>query len=98
MILSLPGMIWQVYSLKSFLHGQFHTNDLGMLKYFFGVKVVKSKHRIFLSQRKYMLDLLSEIGKLAAKSCQSPMAQSIHLTSEGKLFEDPKRYRRLFGS
>ena len=29
-----------------------------------------------------MLDLLSETGKLAAKSCQSLMAQNIHLTRE----------------
>ena len=44
-----------------------------------------------------MLDLLSEIGKLAAKSCQSPMAQSLHLTREDELFEDPERHRRLVG-
>ena len=44
-----------------------------------------------------MLDLLSKIGKLAAKSCQSPMAQRLYLTREGKLFEDPERYRRLVG-
>ena len=44
-----------------------------------------------------MLDLLSETGKLAAKSCQSPMSQSLHLTRKCELFEDPKRYRRLVG-
>ena len=27
-----------ISSLKSFLHGQFHTKDLGMLKYFFALK------------------------------------------------------------
>ena len=42
-----------------------------------------------------MLDLLSETEKLAAKPCQSPMAQSLHLTREGELFEDLERYRRL---
>ena len=26
-----------ILSLKSFLHSQFHTKDLGMLKYFLGV-------------------------------------------------------------
>ena len=41
-----------------------------------------------------MLDLLFETGKLTAKPCHSPMAQSLHLTREGELFEDPKRYRR----
>ena len=32
-----------ILSLKSFLHSQFHTKDLGMLKYFLGVEVMKSK-------------------------------------------------------
>ena len=66
-----------------------------MLKYFLRVEVMRSKHEIFLSQRKYVLDLLSETGKLAAKPCQSPMTQSLHLTKEGESFEDPERYRRL---
>ena len=33
--------------LKSFFHGQFHTKDLGMLKYFLGVEVMRSKREIF---------------------------------------------------
>ena len=36
-------------SLKSFLYGQFHTKDLGMLRYFWGIEVMRSKHGIFLS-------------------------------------------------
>ena len=28
-----------ISSLKSFLHGQFHTKDLGMLRYFLGVEL-----------------------------------------------------------
>ena len=79
-----------ISSLKSFLHGQFHTKDLGMLRYFLGVEVMRSKHGIFLSQRKYVLDLLSETGKLGAKPCSSPMAPGVHLTKEGELFEDPE--------
>ena len=49
-----------ISSLKSFLRGQFHTKDLGMLKYLLGVEVMRNKHEIFLSKRKYVLDLLSE--------------------------------------
>ena len=66
-----------------------------MLKYFLGVEVMRSKHGIFLSQSKYVLDLLSKTFKLGAKPCSSHMAQSLHLTREGELFEDPERYRRL---
>ena len=46
-----------ILSLKSFLHSQFHTKDLGMLKYFLGVEVMRSKQGILLSQGRYVLDL-----------------------------------------
>ena len=68
-----------------------------MLKCFLGVEVMRSKRGIFLSQRKYVLDLLSETGKFVAKPCQSSTAQSLHLTRESELFEDLERYRRLVG-
>ena len=44
-----------------------------------------------------MFDLLSEIGKLGLKPCDSPMVPGVHLTKEGETFDDPKRYRRLVG-
>ena len=83
--------------LKSFLQSQFHTKDLGMLRYLLSIEVMRSKHGIFLSQRKYMFDLLSETGKLGVKPCSSPMVPSVHLTKKGETFEDPERYERLVG-
>ena len=38
-----------ILSLKSFLQSQFHTKDLGALKYFLGIEVMKSKKGIFMS-------------------------------------------------
>ena len=32
-----------ILSLKSFIHSQFYTKDLGMLKYFLGVEVMRNK-------------------------------------------------------
>ena len=66
-----------ILSLKSFLHSQFHTKDLGILKYFLGVEVMRSKKGILLSQRKYVLDMLSEKGKLGAKPCSTLMAPNV---------------------
>ena len=86
-----------ILSLKSFIHNQFHTKDLGMLKYFLGVEVMRSKQGILLSQQKYELDLLSKTGKLVAKSCSTPMTSNVEITKEGDLFEDFERYKRLVG-
>ena len=36
-----------------------------MMKYFLGVEVMKSEQRILISQRKYVLDMLSETEKLS---------------------------------
>ena len=86
MILSSLGVTPKVYYLsKSFLHSQFHTKDLGMLKYFLGVEVVRSEQEILLSQRKYVLDLLYETGKLGAKPCSIPMTPNVQITKEGDL-------------
>ena len=87
----------RISSLKSFLQSQFHTKDLGMLKYFLGIEVIRNKHGIFLSQRKYVFDLLSETGKFGVKPCNSPMVPSLHLNRESQTFEDPERYTRLVG-
>ena len=83
--------------LKSFLHSQFHTKDLGMLNYFLDVKVMRSKQGILLYQWKYVLDLLSKTGKLGVKPCSTPMTPNVQITKEGDLFEDPERYKRLVG-
>ena len=86
-----------ISSLKSFFQSQFHTKDLGMLRYFLGIEVIQRKHGIFLSQRKYVLDLLSETGKLGVKPCSYPMVLGVHLIREGETFEDLEKYRRLVG-
>ncbi|KAK3003550.1 hypothetical protein RJ639_019485 [Escallonia herrerae] len=93
-----------ITSLKKFLQTKFHTKDLGQLKYFLGIEVTRSKKGIFLSQRKYVLDLLAETRKAGAKPCNTPMNPSVHLTKDdgdrlddGDRFDDPDKYRRLVG-
>ena len=52
----------EVEKLQSHLAKEFEMKDLGTLKYFLGIEVSRSKHKLFLSQRKYTLDLLNETG------------------------------------
>ncbi|KAK3008158.1 hypothetical protein RJ639_015137 [Escallonia herrerae] len=85
-----------ITSLKEFLQTKFRTKDLGQLKYFLGIEVTRSKKGIFLSQRKYVLDLLVETGKAGTKPCNTPMNPSVHLTKDdGDCLDDPEKYRRL---
>ncbi|KAJ0912535.1 hypothetical protein HanRHA438_Chr06g0275441 [Helianthus annuus] len=47
--------------------------DLGRLKYFLGIEVLRSKQWIFLCQKKYVLDLPVEIQMIDCKSVDTPM-------------------------
>ena len=58
---------------------------------------MKSKKGIYLSQRKYVLNLLFETGKLGAKPSGTPMMSNQSLVKEGKLCKDRERYKRLVG-
>ncbi|RVW51932.1 Retrovirus-related Pol polyprotein from transposon RE1 [Vitis vinifera] len=53
--------------------------DLGELKYFMGIEVSRSKKKMFLSQRKYVLDLFEETGKIEVKPCTTPMVPNVQL-------------------
>ena len=86
-----------ISSLTSFLKCQFHTKDLGMLRSFLGIEVMLRKYEMFLSQRKYVFDILSETEKLGVKPCRSPIVLGVYFTREGETFEDIKRYKRLHG-
>ncbi|KAA0041891.1 putative Polyprotein [Cucumis melo var. makuwa] len=85
-----------ISSLKTFLQGQFHTKDLVQLKYFFSIEVMRSKKDIYLFQRKYVLDLLFDKGKLGAKPSGTPMMSNQQLVKD-ELCKDPERYRSLVG-
>ena len=88
----------QCSHLKQFLATQFHLKDLGYLKYFLGLEIAHSPKGIFLSQRKYALDILADARLLDAKSSTMPMQQQHHLgTSSSSSLHDPTPFRRLIG-
>ncbi|KAL3520398.1 hypothetical protein ACH5RR_018547 [Cinchona calisaya] len=59
--------------LKSKLASEFEIKDLGSLKYFLGMEVARSKRGIEVSQRKYILDLLKEIGMSECRPAETPI-------------------------
>ncbi|CAL8992741.1 unnamed protein product, partial [Prunus brigantina] len=51
---------------------------LGALKYFLGIEVTRYATSICPSQRKYVLDLLTEIGMLGCAPAETPIVQNHH--------------------
>lgn len=83
---------------KDYLGKCFKMKDLGVLKYFLGLEIARSSQGIFMSQRKYALDIISETGLFGAKPAEFPMEQNHKLAlAEGQLLDDPEQYRRLIG-
>lgn len=88
----------EISSLQQYLASEFEMKQLENLKYFLGIKVARSKHGIFLCQRKYTVDLLSGTVLLGSKPVDTPIEQN------HKLFQcsnsaniDKGRYQRLVG-
>eukprot|EP00253_Pinus_taeda_P035931 PITA_35931 len=73
--------------------------DLGYVHYYLGIEVTQHPKSIFLSQKKYIGDLLNKFGMTECNLLTTPMEQKLKLTSiEGKEFEDATKYRQLVGS
>ena len=72
--------------------------DLGQLKYFLGIEVARLKHGVLLSQRKYVLDLLTETGMLGCKPVETPMEMNHKLgILPDQAQTDKGCYQRLVG-
>ena len=63
-----------------------------------GIEVAQSNIGIVISQRKYALDILEEIGFVNSKSVDTPMDPNVKLLpNQGEPLSDPEKYRRLVG-
>ncbi|KAL5757963.1 hypothetical protein ACOSP7_020574 [Xanthoceras sorbifolium] len=86
-----------IAKIKKFLHNNFRLKGLGNLKYFLGIELSASKRAIFISQRKYALEIIKDTGLLRAAPIDTPMKRSLKLSDKSDLLKDPGRYRRLVG-
>ena len=84
--------------LSECLAKEFEIKTLGRLKYFLGIEVAHSKKGIFISQQKYITDLLKETGKTACKPASIPVDPNIKLGSaEEDIVVDKEMYQILVG-
>uniref|UniRef100_A0A2N9IBW9 Reverse transcriptase Ty1/copia-type domain-containing protein n=1 Tax=Fagus sylvatica TaxID=28930 RepID=A0A2N9IBW9_FAGSY len=89
----------EIDELLNLLQSDFAVKDLGKLNYFLGVEVIPNAHGAFLSQQRYILDLLKRTKMIDAKLVSSPMASTTSLTThEGESFSDVTLFRSTVGA
>ncbi|XP_070049840.1 uncharacterized mitochondrial protein AtMg00810-like [Nicotiana tomentosiformis] len=77
--------------LKKLAH-EFEIKDLGKLQYFFRIEVARSKSGIFISQRKYILNLLKKTGMTGCRPLESSIESNHKLQSGVGESVDKERY------
>ena len=84
--------------LKKRLAKEFEIKDLGPLRYFLGMEIARNRSGIFVSQRKYDLDLLKETGLPGCKLGDTPVDPNSRLSNQNSSAPvDKGRYQRLVG-
>lgn len=78
----------EVDNCKLFLKSKFMIKDLGLLKFFLGIEVLRDKSGLCLSQRKYYLEVLKEFGVLGSKQAQTPTEINLVITDKDNFAEN----------
>ena len=86
-------------SVNKELNKRFKMTYLGHLHYYLGIEVIQNPKYIFISEKKYIGELLKKIGMVECNLVSTPMDQNLKLTlKEGNEFEDATKYKQFVGS
>jgi hypothetical protein len=85
--------------VKARLNDQFIMSDLGPLRYFLRIKISSTSDGFFLSQEKYIQDLLDRAYLTDHRTAETPMKLNVHLTpTNGEPIEYPTCYCHIVES
>lgn len=81
------------------LNLMFSLKDLDSLHYFLGFKITRDETGLFMSQKKYIQDVLVKFNMANASSSPTPMVTGRQfLTNDSDSMENPTLYRQLLGA
>lgn len=86
-----------IETLTSKLNDEFALKQLGNLEYFLGIEIRRLQDgSLFLSQAKYIKDLLEKANMQEAKGIVTPMVSNLKLSKHGTdLLQNPSFYRSI---
>ncbi|GJV46239.1 uncharacterized mitochondrial protein-like protein [Tanacetum coccineum] len=84
---------------ENMMHNKFHMSFMGELTFFLGLQVKQKEDGIFISQDKYMTDILKKFGFFDVKTATTPLeTQKPLLKDEDGKEVDVHMYRSMIGS
>ncbi|GJU09365.1 ribonuclease H-like domain-containing protein [Tanacetum coccineum] len=80
------------------LHQEFAMTDLGLFNYFLGISVTRDSSGLFLSQKKYAIEILEKAHMVSCNPSRTPVDTESKLGVDGDPVSDPTLYQSLVGS
>ena len=88
-----------IEAFKSVMKDEFEMIDLGLMRYFLGIEVHRSKTGIFISQSKYAHEILKRFNMVNSKAAPTPSITGLKLRKEDRGSNvDPILFKSMVGS
>lgn len=88
-----------IYKFKDELMKEFEMTGIGLMTYFLGIELHKSKRKLLMQQRRYALKILKKLEMEHCNDAITPAEPRLQLfKNEDEQDVDPTQYRRLIKS
>eukprot|EP00253_Pinus_taeda_P015002 PITA_15002 len=88
-----------IENFKTIMKEEFEMTDMGLLRYFLGIEVEQSGNGNFISQAKYVNEVLERFNMQESKAAITPTVMRLKLCKEDSSKDfDPSLYKSIVGS
>eukprot|EP00253_Pinus_taeda_P018634 PITA_18634 len=88
-----------IKNFKSVMKDEFEMTDMGLLRYFLGIEVDQNENGIFISQARYVNEVLGRFNMQQCKAAITPTVMGLKLSKEDSNKDfDPNLYKSIVGS
>ena len=88
-----------IENFKKVIKDEFEMTNMGLLRYFLGIEVEKNENKIFISQAKYVNEVLERFNMQDCKVAITPTVMGLKLSKEDNRKDfDPSLYKSIVGS
>eukprot|EP00253_Pinus_taeda_P009660 PITA_09660 len=91
--------VYLIENFKTVMKEEFEMTNMGLLRYFLGIEVNENENGIFISQAKYVNEVLGKFNMQECKATITPTVMRLKLSKEDNNKDfDPSLYKSIVGS